>query len=84
MKLSVELTLYPFNENYLEPIKGFIAKLNTVPHLTTQTFPSATIIVGEHDQVMDALKMLFRWSVDNYGKVVFVAKFLPNTELLQS
>ena len=82
MQLSVELTMYPFNADYIPPIKGFIDKLNTIEGLTTKTFPTATIIMGDYDLVMDSLKEMLRWSVEEHGKAVFVAKFLPNTELL--
>ena len=83
MQLSVELTMYPFNESYIPPIKGFIEKLNTLPDLTVQTFPTATVIMGDYDRVVDSLKTLFKWSVETHGKAVFVAKFLPDTELLK-
>lgn len=83
MKMSVELTMYPFNENYIPPIQGFIEQLHTLPHLVIQTFPTATIIMGDYDTVMDSLKTMFKWSVDTHGKAVFVAKFLPNTELIK-
>jgi len=84
MKLSVELTMYPFNADYIPPIKGFIEKLNTLPNLVTETFPTATIIMGDYDRVMDALKLMLKWSFDTHGKAVFVAKFLPNSEVLAS
>lgn len=82
MKLSVELTMYPFNKDYIPPIQRFIDKLNEQPDLVTQTFPTATIIMGEYETVMDSLKTLFKWSIETHGKAVFVAKFLPGSELL--
>ncbi|WP_317932589.1 YkoF family thiamine/hydroxymethylpyrimidine-binding protein [Halioxenophilus sp. WMMB6] len=84
MQISVELTMYPFNGDYIPPIKGFIEKLNTITGLTTQTFPTATIMMGDYDLVMDSLKMLLRWSQETHGKAVFVAKFLPNSTVLES
>lgn len=82
MQLSIELTMYPFNPDYIPPIKGCIARLNTFTGLTVQTFPSATILSGDYDLVMDSLKDVVRWSQENYGKVVFVAKILPDSNLL--
>ncbi len=82
MTLSVELTMYPFNGDYIPPIKAFIEKVNTIDNLEVKTFPTATIIMGEYDHVMDSLKVLFKWSYETQGKAVFVAKFLPNTEVL--
>lgn len=84
MMLSVELTMYPFNGDYIPPIKAFIEKVNSIDGLKVQTFPTATIIMGEYDRVMDSLKMLLKWSYETQGKAVFVAKFLPNSEVLNS
>jgi uncharacterized protein YqgV (UPF0045/DUF77 family) len=80
--LSVELTMYPFNSDYIPPIKAFIEKVNSFDQLEVKTFPTATIIMGEYDYVMDSLKTLLKWSYETQGKAVFVAKFLPNTEVL--
>ncbi len=82
MMLSVELTMYPFNPDYIPPIKAFIEKVNSFDKLEVKTFPTATIIMGEYDYVMDSLKTLLKWSYQTQGKAVFVAKFLPNTEVL--
>ena len=82
MMLSVELTMYPFNSDYIPPIKAFIDQVNSIENLTVKTFPTGTIIMGEYDHVMDSLKTLLKWSYETQGKAVFVAKFLPNSEVL--
>lgn len=82
MQLSVELTMYPFNPEYLTPIKSVIEKINSFDGIQTQTFPTATIMMGDYDRVMDCLKELLRWSHEQHGKAVFVAKFLPNSSVL--
>ncbi|WP_086929509.1 YkoF family thiamine/hydroxymethylpyrimidine-binding protein [Agarilytica rhodophyticola] len=83
MILSVELTLYPFNESYLTPIKKTIEHLNSFDDIKIQTFPTATILMGEYEHVMDVLKETMAWSHQQFGRSVFVAKFLPGYEALK-
>ncbi|CUA85247.1 YkoF family thiamine/hydroxymethylpyrimidine-binding protein [Pseudidiomarina woesei] len=76
MKLTVEISKYPLQENYIDAIRGFIdelAKYDKV-HIITNTL--STQLFGDYDDVMTALQACIRWSFDKYGKVVFVCKFL--------
>ncbi|WNO10172.1 YkoF family thiamine/hydroxymethylpyrimidine-binding protein [Teredinibacter sp. KSP-S5-2] len=84
MQLSAEITLYPLQEDYLTAIKATIEKINTFSGLKIQTFPTATIIMGEYQQVMSAIQETVRWSYENYGKCVFIVKYLPDYEALSS
>ena len=81
MTLTVELSLYPFNADYKLLIKDFIAELNKQEGLQTTTFPTATMIHGEYNHVMDTLKKLIVWSYETHGREVFVAKFIPGHDL---
>ncbi|WP_075187078.1 YkoF family thiamine/hydroxymethylpyrimidine-binding protein [Teredinibacter haidensis] len=80
MKLSVELTLYPLQDEYLNIIKQTIDKLNTYSDIDISTFPTATILIGDYDKVMAVVNEVVAWSFNNFGKCVFVAKFLPGYE----
>lgn len=80
MKLSVELTLYPLQDNYLDIIRACIAKINSYENLSINTVPTATIVVGDYKDVMHMLNEVIAWSYEQYGKCVFVAKFLPGYE----
>ena len=40
------------------------------------------MLFGKHDDVMDALSLSIKWSVENKNKIVFVSKFLPNYEAI--
>lgn len=82
MQLSVELSMYPFNRDYVPSIKEFIDWLNQQPGLRLQTVASCTIVSGDYERVMEVLKDGFKHSVEQYGKAVFVAKFLPSFSLL--
>ena len=77
MTLTAELSLYPFNPDYIPPIKGFIAFLNDVDGLHVETHATCTIISGEDQLVFDTLRDGLRWCSDQHGKVVLVSKFLP-------
>ena len=80
MILSAEITLYPLQDNYLPIIKATIEKLNSFRDISVSTVPTATILVGDYDLLMDAIKQTIEWSYNTYGKCVFVAKFLPGYE----
>lgn len=82
MKLSVELTMYPFKEDYIPTIKGFVDWLHRQQDVHVETLPTCTIITGEHDRVMDVLRDGLRYSHEHYGKAVFVTKFLPGVQVL--
>ena len=82
MQLSVELTMYPLQDDYLPKIQGFIEKLAGASGIKRETFPTCTVMTGEHDEVMDLLSSMMKWSHENLGKAVFVAKFLPGYEAL--
>lgn len=77
MKLTAEVTLYPFNEEYLPPIRGFIAFLNGIDGLSVSTYPTCTIISGDDQLVLDTLRDGMRWVQNEHGKVVLISKFLP-------
>ncbi len=77
MRLSAELTFYPFTPDFKLPIKDIIRQLNTYSGVRVETFPTASVVMGEHDAVMAALSDCMRWSYEKYGRCVFLAKFLP-------
>lgn len=80
MQLSIEITMYPLQDNYLPAIKGCIEKINSFDELEITTVPTATIVIGEYSRVMTMLNDVIAWSCENYGKCVFVTKFLPGYE----
>jgi len=82
MITTVELTLYPLQDEYLPVIKQFIEHLHSYEGIQLQTVPTCTIMMGEHDLIFDVLKTATRWSKEHQGKVVFVSKILPGYEAL--
>ena len=80
MKMTVEISMYPVRDDYLPPIKDFIARLNEYSQLEVETTPTATRVLGEYDDVMDMLKTTIAASHEKFGTCVFVTKFIPGYE----
>lgn len=75
MYISVELSYYPLADEYLTPISTLIDKLKA-SELEVHPNRMSTQIFGDHETVMRVLGELMAWSFEEYGKAVFVAKFL--------
>ncbi|GAB3091455.1 hypothetical protein G8770_12830 [Aestuariicella hydrocarbonica] len=82
MKVSVDISLYPNQEDFIPPIQDFIDRLNTYNDVEVQTFPTATVVMGDFDRVMDILKVEMKAHREKHGMGVFVTKFLPAYEAL--
>lgn len=76
MMLSVELSYYPLTQNYKTPIRELIEKLQGATEVEIRPNTMSTHLFGDYQQVMDVLNEAMRWSFENYGKAVFVAKFI--------
>ena len=53
--ISVEISYYPLNEEYKLPIKDFIRRMNCYESLTVRTSTMSTQVIGEYQEVMNAL-----------------------------
>ncbi|OUS13671.1 hypothetical protein A9Q89_02375 [Gammaproteobacteria bacterium 53_120_T64] len=82
MLLSAEISMYPLAESYIPPIDAFIEKLNSYADLKVETFPTCTVIMAEQGRVMEVLQDAMVWSHENYGKAIFVTKFILDYEAL--
>lgn len=78
MILTVELSMYPFHENYRDLIKDFVSDLNRYEGLRVTTGPTSTVLVGDYAQVMASLTKALRKSHETHGRAVFVAKLIPD------
>ncbi|WP_226666064.1 YkoF family thiamine/hydroxymethylpyrimidine-binding protein [Microbulbifer aggregans] len=76
MQLSVEISLYPLKDEYIPAIKGFIDRLNQHPQLQVLTNTMSTQVFGDYDLVMDTLKAEMRVSYEQFGRAIFVCKFI--------
>ena len=76
MRLAVEITLYPLQQDYVEHIKAFIDRLNAQPDLFVNTTHTCTLIEGEYELVMQTLSREFKTTYEAIGQAAFVCKFL--------
>ncbi len=76
MELSVEISKYPLSENYIPAIKDFIERLQATEGLSVVGNTMSTQVFGDYDLVMDTLKNEMRRSYEQFGKAIFVCKFI--------
>jgi len=76
MKLSVEISKYPLNQDYIPFIKDFIDRLNQHKGLRVITNTMSTQIFGDYDLVMQVLTQEIKKSYEQFGKAIFVCKFI--------
>lgn len=75
MLITVEISLYPLEENYVSPIRDFIARLMNHEGLEIVVNATSTQIVGEHSLVFDALSKETEKTF-NTGNSIFVMKVI--------
>jgi uncharacterized protein YqgV (UPF0045/DUF77 family) len=76
MKLSVEISMYPVKDEFIPAIQDFIDRLNTHHKLQLLTNIMSTQIFGDYDVVMDVIKQEMRTSYEEFGRAIFVCKFI--------
>ncbi len=76
MELSVEISKYPLADDYLPAIKSFIDRLQAVQGLSVVGNTMSTQVFGDYDLVMNSLKEEMRRSYEQFGKAIFVCKFI--------
>lgn len=76
MKISVEISMYPFSDDYIPPIRDFIAALNNYGGVEVLTNTMSTQVFGEFEEVMAALQGAMHRTMSKAPKAVFVTKFL--------
>ena len=77
MMLSVELSMYPLQDGYKEKIKTFLDDLNTnADEVEIRTSNMSTRVFGEFDAVTSLLNACTQRSMQEFGKIVFVCKYL--------
>ncbi|MFT6154780.1 MAG: hypothetical protein ACJA0E_002224 [Bermanella sp.] len=76
MELSVEISKYPLTEDYIPAIKSFIDRLQGTEGLSVVCNTMSTQVFGDYDLVMDTVKAEIRKSYEQFGKAIFVCKFI--------
>ncbi|WP_067036607.1 YkoF family thiamine/hydroxymethylpyrimidine-binding protein [Allomuricauda sp. CP2A] len=77
MKISVELTLTPLQDDFEPPIIDFIKKLRD-SGLTVLENPLSTQVYGEYDKVMEVLQTEIREAFENLEHVVLTMKMVKS------
>ena len=78
MKVAVDISLYPLDADFIPPIKDVIDRLNGHEGLEIWTNAMSTQVVGEYDDVMDALRKEIGTTFEQLPKAVFAIKILNN------
>ena len=52
MNIAVDISLYPLDNNFIPPIKGFIKRLQENESIEVVTNPMSTQVRGEYEIVM--------------------------------
>lgn len=76
MMLSVEISMYPLQDEYKPKIKAFLDELNQADAVEIRTSNMSTRVFGEYDAVTQLLNTAMRNSMQQFGKIVFVCKYL--------
>ena len=78
MKIAVDISLYPLQEDLIPPIVDVIERLKSYDGLYVDTNAMSTQIRGEYDEVMAALNGEIKTTFRTLPKAVFVMKILNN------
>ncbi len=78
MKVAVDISLYPLDADFIPPIRDVIARLNEHERLEIWTNAMSTQVVGEFDDVMNALRQEIGATFEQLPKAVFAIKILNN------
>ena len=82
MNASIEISMYPLNEEYVKFIKEFIDNINKNKKLEIETNGMSTQIFGDYFEIMETLTKEIYHSYQKAGATVFVLKIV-NAHLKQ-
>ena len=78
MKIAVDISLYPLDEDFIPPIKNFIHRLNNYNSIEVITNNMSTQIIGEYEVIMSILNNEIRDTFKELPKAIFAVKILNN------
>ena len=76
MKITADISMYPLAADYKPAIKNFIRNLRKHEGIKLVTNQMSTQVNGDFDLVMDSVNDCIRQSMEQQGKVVFIARYL--------
>lgn len=57
MKATIEISMYPLSDDYIQRVLDFLEVLNQYENITVETNGLSTQIFGEYEDLMDILKL---------------------------
>lgn len=57
MKATIEISMYPLSDDYIQRVLDFLETLNQHDNITVETNGLSTQIFGDYDDLMEILKM---------------------------
>lgn len=76
MRISVDISLYPLTQDYVEPILAFIDQLETNSKLIVKRNSLSTQVFGEYRDVMDMMDSQIEQLFSQIPESVFVLKMI--------
>ncbi len=76
MKISVEISLYPLDQNFIPPIQAFIDRLNGYPELKVIENTMSTQVYGDYAKVLEILNTEMQRTHQETTKAAFVMKVI--------
>lgn len=76
MDATVEISMYPLNNQYIPIIQDFIDRVSENKHLEVHVNTLSTQIFGEYDEVMHTVQTEIKKSYEKQNQAIFVMKVL--------
>jgi len=83
MQATIDISMYPNQEDFIPPIDGFIARINQFDNLKITTFPTSTVVQGEYNHAMQAVQKTIAECYKEFNMAVYVMKVIPGYEALK-
>ena len=78
MRVAVDISLYPLDQDFIPPIDDVISRLNSHSTIEVETNPMSTQVRGEFDDVMRVLHKEIGTTFEHLPKAIFAIKILNN------
>lgn len=76
MRISIDISLYPLTQDYVEPILAFINQLETNSKLIVKRNSLSTQVFGEYRDVMEMMNSEIEHVFKQLPESVFVLKLI--------
>jgi uncharacterized protein YqgV (UPF0045/DUF77 family) len=76
MQLSVEISMYPLNSEYIAPITAFIERLKSYDDIEVIGNTMSTQLFGDYQRVMSILSEEMQTVHEQDDTVIFATKFI--------